>query len=111
MSAAGQWCRRFYEEKLAQFFLSLTIVTQILSNVQESQRHEDIEDPVDAGGAGIASTAGPEWVDLRVYGPGHGTHPCNEEELVLLSLLAKAVKAVTIFKKVPVGTCLMFSKT
>lgn len=55
--------------------LSVTLIGEKLSDVKEGQRHQDVEDPVGPGGAGITGAAGPHRVDLRVHGPRHGAHP------------------------------------
>lgn len=45
--------------------------------MEKRQRHQDIEDPVHSSWTGVASTARPKWVDLRVHCPRHGAHTCN----------------------------------
>lgn len=58
---------------------SPTVVGEVLGQVEESERHQDVEGPVDAGSAGVTRAPRPQRVDLRVDGPRHGTHPWEEE--------------------------------
>lgn len=56
---------------------ALTIVCEVLSHMEERQGHKDVADPVDSSRAGVTCAPSPEWVDLRVHCPWHGTHPCR----------------------------------
>lgn len=61
------------------FGAGLTIVGEVLSQVEEGQRHQDVEGPVDSGGAGVPRAPRPERVDLRVDGPRHWAHTWRTE--------------------------------
>lgn len=69
----GHW---FAQTSAAQ---KLTIVGEVLSQVEEGERHQDVEGPVDSGRAGVTCAPRPQRVDLWVDGPWHGTHPWEEE--------------------------------
>lgn len=68
-SSKGSW---FSQNSAAQ---TLTVVGEVLSQVEEGEGHEDVEGPVDSGGAGVPCAPRPQRVDLRVDGPWHWTHP------------------------------------
>lgn len=53
----------------------LTVVGEVLRQVEEGDRHQDVEGPVDSGRAGVARAPRPQRVDFRVDGPRHRTHP------------------------------------
>ena len=53
----------------------LTIVCEVLSQVEEGERHQDVEGPVDPGCAGVPRAPRPQRVDLWVDGPWHRAHP------------------------------------
>lgn len=44
---------------------------------QEGEGDDEVEDPVDGRGDGVASTSGPHRVDLGVDRPGHRSQSCN----------------------------------
>ena len=57
----------------------LTVVGEVLSQVEEGDGHQDVEGPVDSGGAGVPGAPRPQRIDLRVDGPRHWTHTYERE--------------------------------
>lgn len=53
----------------------LTVVGEVLGQVEEGEGHQDVEGPVHPRSAGVPRAPGPERIDLRVDGPRHGPHP------------------------------------
>jgi len=49
------------------------------NEVEEGDGHQDVEGPVDSGGAGVPGAPRPQRIDLRVDGPRHWTHTYERE--------------------------------
>ena len=49
---------------------------------QEGHGDDQVECPVGGRGEGVAQASGPQRVNLRINGPGHGSHARGEEKQV-----------------------------
>lgn len=47
--------------------------------MEEGERDQNVEGPVDSGCTRVARAPGPQWVDLRIDRPRHGAHSLSEE--------------------------------
>lgn len=72
----------------------LTVVGEILSQVEECEGHQDVESPVHPRSAGVSGAPGPQGIDLGVDGPRHGTHSweTTQEEDASVILILKQKK-------------------